>query len=265
MTMHRRLRQRGVARQFGLVEQAAGPVGGQRHEPLEIRQAGNRAQLSQVALQIGLHVAGEPEIAAFFRGGSHGGGETATQQPVRPVASFIRPIRQVEIRLEQAIQRGQSSGTLQPFRRTKRRQFQIDGASRQRFRDLAHQEQIGRTHEQKIARLALAVDLALEGQKQLRRALHFVQGERMGQQQGVGIGPSLTENAQVIQAEVVARFGQGTGQRSFAGLARAGQDDDWQRPQCGLQGTRQPASFNIIHAMIKIDSRCEINACTVRR
>ena len=34
MAMHGRLRQRGVARQFGRVEQAADPLGGQRHESL---------------------------------------------------------------------------------------------------------------------------------------------------------------------------------------------------------------------------------------
>ena len=165
MAMHRRLRQCGVARQFGLVEQATDPVGGQRHESLEIRQAGDGAELSQIAFQIGLHIAGEPKIAALVRSGVHSRGKAAAQQPVRPVAGFLGPVRQLEVRFEQPIQRRQSLWTLQPFRRTERRQLQIDGASRQRFRDLTHQEQVGRTGEQKVAGLALAVDLALEGQE----------------------------------------------------------------------------------------------------
>lgn len=70
--------------------------------------------------------------------------------------------------------------------------------------------------------LTLAVDLALERQQQVRRALYFVQGERTVQQHGIRIGLGLTQNAQIIQTEVAARFGQGTSQRGFAGLPRAG-------------------------------------------
>ena len=40
------------------------------------------------------------------------------------------------------------------------------------------------------------------------------------------IGLGLTQNAQIIQTEVTARFEQGTGQCGFAGLPRAEQDMD---------------------------------------
>ena len=61
--MCRRLRQSRVPREVRLVEGTSRLRREQPHQPLEIHEAAHVAQLPQVTLQIGLHIAREPQLA----------------------------------------------------------------------------------------------------------------------------------------------------------------------------------------------------------
>jgi len=54
--VRRRVTERRVASQVGLVEEFAGSLRGQHHHALKIRQAGDSAQLAQITLQMGLYI-----------------------------------------------------------------------------------------------------------------------------------------------------------------------------------------------------------------
>jgi len=56
------MRERGIASDVGLIEQPPRAVSGQRHHALKIRQAGNRAQLAEVPLQVGLDIGGKEAV-----------------------------------------------------------------------------------------------------------------------------------------------------------------------------------------------------------
>ncbi len=83
--------ERGVAGDIRLVQQPARAVSGQRHHALEVRQAGDGAQLAQIALQVSLDVGGKPEGAVGVARDGQRGRITASQQPGRPVAAFLGP------------------------------------------------------------------------------------------------------------------------------------------------------------------------------
>ena len=63
MTMDRCLAQADVAAELGLVHELAEPQAGRAHQAAEVGQGSHRRQLAEIALEVGLRVAGEPEAA----------------------------------------------------------------------------------------------------------------------------------------------------------------------------------------------------------
>jgi len=59
--------ERSIAGQISLVEQLARSLRGKSHDALEVRQAGDCAQVAQIAFQIGLDVCRKPQAAIGFR------------------------------------------------------------------------------------------------------------------------------------------------------------------------------------------------------
>ena len=98
------------------VQQASGAVRGQRHHALEIRQAGDGAQLPEIALQVRLDIGGKPKRAVGVARDGERWRVTASQQPGRPVASFGRPLANIEIGSEEPIERLEGGLPLLPFR-----------------------------------------------------------------------------------------------------------------------------------------------------
>ena len=75
------------------------------------------------------------------------------------------------------------------------------------FRDLLHQQQVGRPGEQESAGLAVAVDGDLHGAQQVGRVLHFVQSHRLrAAKQRLRLFPSRVQNVEVVQRGIATRW-----------------------------------------------------------
>jgi hypothetical protein len=75
--MHRRLRQRDVARQLRLVDELAEAQASCPHETAEIGQRRDRGEVLEVALQVRAHVAFEPDRPLLGRPQVKGRGRKA--------------------------------------------------------------------------------------------------------------------------------------------------------------------------------------------
>ena len=144
---------------------------------VDLYDVASRQRLAQIALQVSLNVGGKPERAVGVARDGQRGRITASQQPGRPVAGFGRPLANVEIGSEEPVERLEGGLPLLPFRGTEGWQFQIDRASRQRVCHAVHEQEIGRTGEEEVARPALLVHGAFDGQKQRWCALHFIESD----------------------------------------------------------------------------------------
>jgi hypothetical protein len=185
--MNRGLWQGRIPSQLGLVEQARTAVGGQSHDPLEVREIRHGTQLPQVPFQVGLDISGEPELSGFYRGRRQRGWESTGQQPALPVPGLVGPIPGTEVLLKQAIQRLKTIGPGHPFRGAERGKVQVDRPPGQRVGDRVHQQQVGRPGQQKLPGNPVLVHPPLDRQQQLGRPLDFIHSQRTRNQQGIRI------------------------------------------------------------------------------
>jgi hypothetical protein len=125
-----------------------------------------------------------------------------------------------------------------------RPQREIARAPGQRFRDLAHQQQVRGTGEQETARPAITIDGALDGEQDIRRALHFVDGDRTrAGEQRLRIALGGVTQVEIVERHVATRpRNQRLGQGALSRLARAGQHHGGHGAEAGIEGCADQAA-----------------------
>ena len=209
--LDRGLRDAQIARQLRRVEQLAMTRRHQLQEVTEGPQVGDVAQLPDVTLDVGGHVALEPEVAALGMQGGH----------------WIAAVPQ------RALQRGTG-----PFGMRQRGQFQHGHPAGQRFADAPHQGELLRTGQPPTpAARRVGVDAHLQVRQQAGHMLDLVQDHGR-------LAESRKETHRVdggevpLQRIVEADIGHALArllaqQRGLARLARAGQHDA-RKPRQGV-------------------------------
>jgi len=81
---------------------------------------------------------------------------------------------------------------------------QITGATRQRFRNPAHQEEVCGTSQQKATRSSFPVDCTLDGPEQVGLALYLVKGDWLGApNQRVGIFSGGFKHIKIVKRQIL--------------------------------------------------------------
>ncbi len=269
--MHLHLADADVAAELGLVEEPPDPQARGAHQPPEIGQALHRAQRLQIALEVGLHVACEPDgtrrlVLQFVRRNR----ETAQARRGPPVLARAgvrgeRLAPAAEARPEELAPGARASEpmALAPRERPER---DVHRAPGERLAEALEHEEIRRGGEHEAAGFArpVTVHRALHGDEQVARALHLVEHERgRALEHGLGIGRGLGTQVEVVEREVgpARERRKRPQQRGLAALARAEQDHHRRRARgarercgCGAGedgggGSRFHESMIIIHSM----------------
>src|SRR5439155_26645217 len=75
----------GVAGEIGLVEQSAGPERRETHQADERGEVADLGEIAEVALNVGLDIALEPQMAILVAGGERSRRQTSLERRVPPV------------------------------------------------------------------------------------------------------------------------------------------------------------------------------------
>ena len=163
---YRRLREGDIAAKLRLVHQVSRAEAGGTHEPAEVGQRRDRGEALEVPLQVGAHVAVEPDGPLPIRPKMESRqGEPSATGKRTPVLGLIQlRSHQIEPLLIGGIQQlfpdapEPEAPLLPPGHRPQR---QVARPARKRLGHLAHQEQIGRTGEEELPRPAVPVYVSL--------------------------------------------------------------------------------------------------------
>ena len=249
--MHRRLRQGHVAAELALVEQLALAQTGGPHDPAEVGQGRDGGERLQVALQVGAHVAVEPDRPFPVRlQMQRRRGEAAAPRQGPPVLRLsglgghqLGPV--LVASLEQLLPEAAApqSLLLPPGHGPER---QVAGPPGEGLGDLAHEKQVGRPREQEPPRPALSIDGPFHRAQQVRLPLHLVDGHRLAApQKRFGVAAGLVQWIEIVQRDEAASsrsqlLRQGAlprlpgprdhnGRHDSESFLQAGQDQSWLR------------------------------------
>jgi hypothetical protein len=232
-------RQAAAPGKLRVVEERPGAGGEQREKAGKSGQSLDIGEVPHVALQDRRDIGGEPGPAAR-RGLLADDLGVASQEGAREdLVAAIRPGgRQLQSGAEEGVDEA-----LRPARDLplgERPEGDDLHPAGERLGDPGQEEEVGRAGEQEAARPAVAVDLRLDRQEEVRDALDLVQGDRAGKtgQEPRGIVLGSGADGRVVQGEIAGRALPGAqflDQGALPDLARSVQQDDRSIPQGGEQ------------------------------